>query len=170
MLRFLFPGLTASPNRGETLFAWATSEARAPHWYVQGGVPDTLDGRFRMLATVTALVLVRLEIAGDAGSAASAAVTERFAEVMESEHRQLGLGDPKLGRTVRRLVSALSRRVDVWRAAVADESRWTNAVRDSVFIDDAPAGSGLDHIAAALRALWSRLESADAAALQEGAL
>lgn len=169
MLRFLFPGLTASPKRGETLFAWVTSEARAPHWYGRGGVPDTLDGRFRMLATVTALVLVRLEIAGDEGGAASAALTERFAEVMESEHRQLGLGDPKLGRTVRRLVSALSRRVDLWRGAVADEARWTDAVRDSVFVDDG-SGAGFAHVAGPLRSLWSRLEAAEAAALQEGDL
>ena len=31
-------------------------------------------------------------------------VTERFIEVMELEHRELGLGDPTLGKTVRKLV------------------------------------------------------------------
>jgi len=46
MLGFLFRGLTAEPARGAALFETLTSEARRPHWYVQGKVPDTLDGRF----------------------------------------------------------------------------------------------------------------------------
>ena len=67
--------------------------------------PDTLDGRFAVLATITALVLVRLEAAmAMRGNAVSVALTERFIEVMESEHRELGLGDPTLGKTVRKLV------------------------------------------------------------------
>ena len=53
-------------------------------------MPDTLDGRFAVLATVIALALVRLEGEGEAGNALSVALTERFIEVMESEHRELG--------------------------------------------------------------------------------
>ncbi len=171
MLRFLFPGLTASPKRGERAFAAATAVARQSHWYSEGGVTDTLDGRFRMIATVVALVLVRLESAGDAGHAASVALTERFAEVMESEHRQLGFGDPKLGRTVRRLVSALARRVDIWRDAIAAGSEWTDAARSSVRGDEGgPAAPGLSHTAEALRAFWCRIERLDARAIEEGEL
>ena len=49
---------------------------------------------------------------------ASVALTERFIEVMEAEHREMGLGDPKLGRTVRKLVGSLARRIELWRAAL----------------------------------------------------
>ena len=59
MLGFLFRTLTAEPERGSALFAAVTAEARKRHWYVEGGAPDTLDGRFAVLATVAALVLVR---------------------------------------------------------------------------------------------------------------
>jgi len=69
MLRFLFQRLTADPERGAELFDAATRIAREPHWFVKGGVPDTLDGRFAVLATVTALVLVRLEGEGEPGNA-----------------------------------------------------------------------------------------------------
>jgi cytochrome b pre-mRNA-processing protein 3 len=55
MLRFLFPGLTATPERGAALFDAVTSKSRERHWYVEGEVPDTLDGRFAMLATIAAL-------------------------------------------------------------------------------------------------------------------
>ena len=72
-----------------------------------------------MLATVTALVMVRLESSEDGADTASVSLTERFVEIMEAEHRELGLGDPGLGKKVRKLVSALARRVDLWREAVA---------------------------------------------------
>lgn len=170
MLRFLFPGLTADPKRGERLFAAASAEARRAHWYTQGGQPDTLDGRFRMLATILALVIVRLEQVEGAGNPLSVALTERFAEVMESEHRELGLGDPKLGRTVRRLVSALGRRVDVWREAVAGESGWSEAARSSLHgsAEGSTGEDGLAHNERALHDFWSKLAALDAVSLSEG--
>ena len=82
-------------------------------------MPDTLDGRFAVLATVTRSGMVRLERDGKAGNDASVALSERFIEVMESEHRELGLGDPTLGKTVRKLVGMLGRRVELWRRATA---------------------------------------------------
>ena len=84
-------------------------------------MPDTIDGRFAVLATIIALVLVRLEREGEAGNAASVALTERFIHVMESEHRELGLGDPTLGKTVRKLVGMLARRTELWRGAAATD-------------------------------------------------
>ena len=82
MLGFLFRGLTAEPARGAALFAALTAEARSRSWYVAGEIPDTLDGRFVVLATVVALALVRLERDGDAGERVSVELTERFIDVM----------------------------------------------------------------------------------------
>src|SRR3546814_13685410 len=45
------------------LYAAIVARARVPHWYIDGGVPDTVDGRFDMIAAVLAMVLLRL--AGD---------------------------------------------------------------------------------------------------------
>jgi len=171
MLRSLLPGLTARPNRpnhSASLFDFVTGEARARHWYVEGGVPDTVEGRFAMLATIAALVIVRLERIGERGIEASVALTETFVKVMDSEHREMGLGDPTLGRTVRKLVSGLSRRVELWRAAVADGS-WVEAARDSVYGSEV-AADALEHSAAALRETWSRLDKAGDQALIQGRL
>lgn len=157
MLRLLFPRLTADPERGSDLFQWVADQARQPHWYVEGGAPDTIDGRFAMVATVTALVLVRLE-RGEDGARPSAALTERFVEAMEAEHREMGLGDPKLGRTVRKLVGSLARRVDLWRAMV-DRGDWAAAACQSVYGDTEPAPESVAHSAASLQELWVRLTS-----------
>jgi cytochrome b pre-mRNA-processing protein 3 len=167
MLNFLFRGLTAEPARGAALFAALTAEARRPHWFVEGDVPDTLDGRFAVLATVTALALVRLEREGEAGNHASVALTERFIEVMESEHRELGLGDPTLGRTVRKLVSVLAKRTELWRSVGGGEREWVQATLESLYCDGV-AEEALGHSVQALEQLFERLEASSLDALGQG--
>jgi cytochrome b pre-mRNA-processing protein 3 len=168
MLRFLFPGLTQSESRGAKLFAAVSAQAREAHWYVEGGAPDTLDGRFAMLATIAALAVVRLEQGGHAGAEASTALTERFIETMDAEHRQLGMGDPAVGRTVRRLVGSLARRVELWRKAVGNEVAWEEAVTESLFRGTAASRPELRHCSQRLRELWTSLESASDSELAEG--
>lgn len=157
MLRFLFGRLTSEPRRGQALFEKAVAEARRPHWYREGEVVDSIDGRFAMLATVCALTIVRLESGSAEGDAASAALTERFIEAMDSEHRELGLNDPGLGRRVRKLVASLERRVDDWRGAIHGENDWEETVVSSVYRGEPPRDAALAHSARSLRELWERL-------------
>lgn len=168
MLRHLFGGLTERTKRGQALFDRVVEEARRPHWFLQGEVPDMIDGRFAMLATVCALVIIRLESGSDTGARESAALTERFVEAMDAEHRELGLNDPGLGRRVRRLVGSLERRVDEWRAAAASELGWSEAVVSSVYRGAEPVTSALDHSARELRSLWERLGETSEQRLIEG--
>src|SRR4051812_13303836 len=150
MLGLLFRRLTAEPARGPALFAAAVEVARRPYWYREGAVPDTLDGRFAMLATIAALILVRLERDGDEGNAVSVGLTERFIEVMEDEHRELGLGDPALGRTVRKLVGSLARRTALWREAIDGRHYWADAAAESVYKGET-AAEAANHVAVALQ-------------------
>ena len=167
MLSFLFPRLTPSgASCGSTLFAALVGEARCPRWYVDGQVPDTLDGRFAVLATMVALATVRLERGGDAAELEAVALAERFVEAMDAEHRELGLGDPALGRTVRKLVGALARRVELWRDAI-DGDGWDAAVAGSL---NAPDADSLAHCEAALQKLWAKLQAASDESLAEGAI
>ena len=167
MLSYLFPRLTRQVNRGAGLFQALVGEARQPHWYVEGQVPDTIDGRFAVLATMAALATVRLERGGDAGQLA-VALAERFVEAMDAEHRQLGIGDPALGKTVRKLVGALARRVELWRDALDRGEGWDHAVAGSLFGAAPPTAEALGHCRAALLSLWARLESASDDALAGG--
>lgn len=169
MLNFLFPRLTADPARGAKSLEAITALARDPAFYRDGGVPDTLDGRFALLATITALALVRIEREGEAGNCLAVAMTERFIEVMEAEHRELGMSDPTLGKTVRKLVGSLSRRVDLWRSATAAEIPWNKAVASSLFKDAVP-NCPLDQTERRLRDCWARLEATSLGDLAKGQL
>lgn len=169
MLNFLFRSLTADTARGAALFDAVTKVARQPHWYVEGQVPDSIDGRFAVLSTVAALVLVRLEQADEEGAGFSVALTERFIEVMESEHRELGLGDPTLGKTVRKLVGSLARRTELWRSATANEAQWRDAALQSLYKVQ-PSPGALAHSVGALKSLWDQIQRAGLNALADGQL
>jgi cytochrome b pre-mRNA-processing protein 3 len=168
MLSFLFRGLTAEPARATRLFETLTAEARQPAWYRAAGVPDTINGRFAVLATVTALTLVRLEAEGTGGNQVSVALTERFIEVMESEHREMGISDPTLGKTVRKLVAMLARRTELWRGVTNGEAALEKVIRDSLYggADAAPQA-----LAASIRLInefRARLDASSLGDLEQG--
>ena len=68
----------------EPLYRTIVALARDPAWYRDGQVPDTIDGRFDMVAAVTALALLRLEAEGEAAREASALLTEAFVADMDA--------------------------------------------------------------------------------------
>ena len=170
MLRYLFPRLTPRPPRGSALFEALVGEARQPHWYLVGKIPDTLEGRFAVLATIVALTTVRLEHGGEAARESAVALAERFVEAMDAEHRQMGIGDPALGKIVRKLVASLGRRVERWREAVRDGERWAETVTDSLFQGAATAPDPADYCGQHLRLFWTRLAGMSGEQLAQGRL
>lgn len=99
------------------LWSAIAAQARRPEWYLRCGVPDTLDGRFDVVALLTALVLLELEARGLRRE--TAWLTERFVDDMEGSLRQLGVGDLVVGKHVGRMVGALGGRLGAVRAALA---------------------------------------------------
>lgn len=170
MLRHLFPRLTPARPRGSALFEALVGEARRKDWFVEGEVPDTLDGRFAVLATIAALATVRLERGSAAAHAAAVALAERFVEAMDAEHRQLGIGEPAIGKQVRRLVAALARRVELWRGAIDGGDDWQAATAASLFPAGVPGPAALKQCDTLLRDYWRRLERLSDQALAEGTI
>lgn len=91
--------------------------AREKRWYADLGVADSVPGRFDMITLVCALVMLRLEREESQGHA-SARLTELFVEDMDAQLRQSGVGDPTVGKHVRKLVTTLGGRIGALREAV----------------------------------------------------
>lgn len=168
MLSALFARLTGNSRRGQAMFDMAVSEARQPRWFVEGEVPDTVNGRFAVLATIIALLTVRLEREGEAGQEASVALTERLVETLDAEIREMGLGDPTLGKQVRRLVGAVGGRVDRWRDLVESGEPWTAEIQRSLYLDEAAPADAVAYSESALRQLWRRLADSSLEELVDG--
>ena len=168
MFRGLFARLTGRPGRGQELFDIAVEEARQTHWFLDGGVPDTVSGRFAVLATIVALLTVRLERGGPAGELASVALTERLVEALDTELREMGLGDPTLGKQVRKLVGSVGGRVERWRALVDGEGNWPGEIVRSLDLPSPHEPAALRHCETALRALWQKFTLSGVEELVEG--
>lgn len=151
--------------------AWAplyraiVERARDPFWYREGGVPDTLDGRFDMVAALTALVLIRLEALGEAGRGPGVLLTELFVEDMDSSLRQIGIGDYVVGKHVGRMVSALGGRLAAFRAG-----DFAAAARRNLFHDSPPSEEAAALVAGRLEQFAAALDALGLDSLAEGAL
>jgi len=137
-MRSLFNRWRTPSDDVQSLYAAIVAEARRPAWYVEGGVADTLDGRFAVLASLVALAILRLEDGGEAAVRGSVALTESFIADMDAQMREVGFGDPSIGKQVRSMVGALASRVDRWRLARSGEIEWPDAVRFSIYRDSPP--------------------------------
>ncbi len=139
------------------LYDALVAAAREPGWYRDGGVPDTLEGRFDMLATLLALVLVRLEAEGDDAKVESVALTEIFIDDMDGTLRQIGIGDFVVGKHVGKLLGALGGRLGALRGALAEGADLEPVVRRNVFRDGPASEAQVEWVAARLRRLHERL-------------
>lgn len=156
------------PLAASALYATLVEAARDPAWYRARGAADTLDGRFAMLATLVALAIVRLEDGGD--EALAVALTERFVDDMDGTMRELGFGDPSIGKQVGTMVGALAGRIAAWRRAIAQEEAWDAVAARSALRGQPVAAEKLEAMAEALRHFHQRLTAANDSALAGGAI
>ena len=156
--------------QAEILYRRIVSTGRDPDWYVAGGVPDTIDGRFDMIAALLALVLLRLEAGGVSSRPAVAALAECFVDDMEGSLRQIGIGDLVVGKHVGRMMSALGGRLGAFRDALTEGDDLMAPVRRNIFHEAPPSDEALHHVVARLGRFRGRLEALPAAELAAGAL
>lgn len=158
-------------RRDETalpLYEAVVARARRAHWYVEGEVPDTVDGRFDMIAAVLAMVLLRLE-EDPAGAELSARLTERFVDDMDAQLRQIGMGDMVVGKHIGKMMAALGGRLGVYRAGLAEGALEEPLVRN-LYRGSPPSPTALAHVAGELRALRSALSDMPIPRLDAGEL
>lgn len=132
------------------LYAALIAEARAPGWYVEGRVSDTLDGRFDVLAAVVSVAMTRLE--REAGGDA-VLLTEVFIEDMDGQLRESGVGDVGLGKQVGRMLGALGGRLGAYRAALGGSEPLRAALVRNLYRGNDPGAAPVAWSSARLRAL-----------------
>ena len=147
------------------LWTRIVATAREPEWYRDCGVSDTLEGRFDMISTVLAFVLLRMERSPEL-AARTAPLTEIFVEEMDGQLRQTGVGDLMVGKQIGKLMASLGGRVGAYRAALAvGDTELEQAVHRNITLAD-PSRAGV--IAGRLMALSARLAETSDSKLLEG--
>lgn len=160
-----------SPPPQAPLYACVVEAARQPAWYVAGAVPDTLDGRFDMLALVTALAVLRLQADPDpAARQAEADLVDRFAADIEGNFREMGVGDLSITKEVGKALGALEGRLVAYRAALADAgpAALESALARNLWRGEPPGAEAQAWMAGRVRALADQLAAMPLAAVLAG--
>lgn len=152
------------------LYAAIVAEGRDPAWYREGAVPDTLDGRFDMIAAILAMVLIRLESAGEVGREPSALVTELFVDDMDSQLRQQGIGDVVIGKHIGRMMSALGGRTGAYRTALREGGDLPAALIRNLYRGEAPSPAALAFTVERMEGVHAALAAVPAEAIISGRL
>ena len=169
LLQRLF-GETRQRETLQPLYRAIVAAGRDPYWYREGRVPDTLDGRFDVLAALTALVLLRLETEGEPGKGPSVLLTEVFIDDMDGTLRQIGIGDYVVGKHLGRMVGALGGRLSALRGAEPDSEAFMAAVRRNVFHEAPPSEESVARVSERLAGFQRRLQGLSLEALLKGEL
>ena len=137
------------------LYNAVVTRGRAEHWYLAGAVPDTVDGRFDMIAAVLTMVLLRME-SEPAAASLSAHLTERFVDDMDGQLRQMGMGDLVVGKHVGKMMSMLGGRLGAYRDGLA-AGDLTPALVRNLYRGEAPDPQAVAHVAQTLTAFHAAL-------------
>ena len=154
----------------EPLYRAIVAAGRDPFWYRDGEVPDTVGGRFDMIASILGLVLIRLGAEGGETTAKTTYLTELFIDDMEGNVREIGIGDLMVGKQVGQMVSALGGRMNAFRAGSAEGGDLKAAVRRNIFHDAPPSDEAVATVADRLQRFQEALAAAPADVLLEGRL
>ena len=152
------------------LYEAVVNAGRNQAWYVEGKVPDTIDGRFDMIAALLALTLIRLEADEERTRRASVLLAEIFIEDMDGSIRQLGIGDLMVGKHVGKIMGALGGRLAAFRAEIETGSDFSRAVTRNVFRDAPPSEAAVAFVSARLRGFHAKLEAAPVEEILAGRL
>lgn len=166
----LLQRLFRRPDRGSAplLYTQVVALGRSPHWYQAGQVPDTIDGRFDMIAAVLSVVLLRLE-QDPVGAAPSTALAECFIDDMDGQLREIGIGDIVVGKHMGRMMGMLGGRLGAYRTGLAAGSLREGLERN-VYRGNPPEAAAVAHVEAELLALRDRLAGVPVAEIVAGGL
>ena len=118
-------------EQADELYAKAVAQARQPVFYQAAEVPDTLDGRFDLLALHMFLLLHRLGTE-DNRRLSQALFDLMFAD-MDRSLREMGVGDMSVGKRVKDMARALYGRIDAYEPALADIGKLEQALARNLY-------------------------------------
>lgn len=142
------------------LYLRVVAKAREVHWYEEGGVPDTLDGRFDMVSAILALVLLRMEEIPEAMHD-SVHLTEIFVSDMDAQMREAGIGDVVVAKDMGKVMSALGGRIGALRGSIHDDEKLCQAINRNIYESAVVDAVAFDHVTKKLREFMVLLTTAD---------
>ena len=151
----------------DSLYRTVVEAARRPELFADLGVPDTLDGRYEMVALHTYLVLRRLKREHAATAVLAQALFDRMFMDFDNGLREAGVGDLGVGRRVKQMATGFYGRIAAYDAGL-DGDGLEEALRRNAYGTVAPTDQALTRLAGYLRRADEALGGQTTAALAAG--
>jgi cytochrome b pre-mRNA-processing protein 3 len=145
------------------LYGAIVTQARAPRFYADYGVPDTVLGRFDLIVLHLGLVLRRLRTT-EAGKLPQI-LFDAFCRDMDHNLREMGISDQGVPRQMRHVGEAFYGRAQAYDAALAEEDNGAliRSLIRNVYADAPESDVAAERLAAYV---WQVAESLEAQAIQ----
>ncbi len=119
----MFDWLKGRPDdrrKASDIYGAVVTQARQPALYTLFGVPDSIVGRYEMVAMHLALVLERLGAEGTTDEELRRTLVEAFVTNMDDSMRELGFGDAAVPKNVKKAAAGLYARAVDYRTALLE--------------------------------------------------
>jgi cytochrome b pre-mRNA-processing protein 3 len=143
-----------NPHRDAVMLLYhgIVEQARQPDFFAVYGVPDTLDGRFELIALHEFLVLSRLKQEHARTAKLAQELFDVFFADMDRALRELGVGDLAVGKHIKRMATAFyGRIVSYERGLAADDTALGEALARNLFGTVSPRAIDLATLSAYVR-------------------
>ena len=108
--------------------------ARDKRLYIQGGVPDTIDGRYELIILHCHLFINRLIIAGSEEKAFAQKLINYMFRDFDRSLREIGVGDLSVGKKIKFMVSSYYGRANTYQKALNKNSQITDeALKNNLY-------------------------------------
>lgn len=156
------------PATIDSLYGVIVAQARAPDFYEEFGVPDSVEGRFELVVLHLALVTGRLAREAE-GAPLGNALVDRFGRDMDDNLREMGVGDVTVPKKMKRMFEALYGRTRSYQSALnaAGTDALEAALARNVF---GGRGGTVARLAAYVRRAACELDAADTRQILAGRL
>jgi cytochrome b pre-mRNA-processing protein 3 len=156
-------------DTAERLYAALAAQARCPVFFAEAGVPDTVDGRFDVLALHAWMVIDRVRTQPDGDALAQALFDVMFGH-LDTAVREMGAQDLGVGRRIKIMAEGLHGRALAFRTAIASSApaALEDALRRNVFGAVQPDPAAVARLARYVRASVAALAALAPSSLRDG--
>ena len=143
-----FLGLKGSDGSADELYKVIVQQARQPVFYLDCGVPDSIGGRFEMVALHAYIAMRRLKNIDDEGAQAAQSLFDTLLTDMDRYMREMGIGDLGVGRRIKALAISFYGRVKAYdEALLGEEGELVEALERNLLLDGSPYEEQVLHMA-----------------------
>lgn len=147
-----FFGRPPGADAATALYEAVVAQARQPAFYLRCGLPDSLDGRFEMIALHSFIVLRRLRALGEAADEVAQVFVDTLVLDLDRSLREMGVGDLGVGKRVKRMAAGFHGRITAYDQGLASgPEELEAALRRNVFGTTSPEPWQVSAMAAYLR-------------------